>query len=362
MEVRSKVRDYAVHWADDAEFVGRLDATPNRLTVVDANVWKHHGQGVLAGVDRATLKVFPVSEERKTLDGVCELYDLLMQRAAKKNVTLVCYGGGILQDVAGFAASTLYRGVSWIFAPTTLLAQADSCIGGKTSLNYQSFKNLLGTFYPPTAVYIHTPFLATQSETDYFSGIGEVIKLHILGGPEKTDQLAQMLPALTRRDPAALTAAVGNSLAVKLAYIMEDEFDRGRRNLLNYGHCFGHALETVSRFEIPHGQAVTSGMILANLVAVHRGRLARPTFDSLWQRLLLPGLRVVPRREQLAPAPMIAAMGNDKKRTGAGLALVLPNEPLSLEKIDDLAPAEVERALAAFAELCEEKSALFKTP
>lgn len=348
MTVQSKLRDYAVELASDTGFIAALEGIGQRLNVVDHNLWAHHQDGALSGLDRALTKVFEVGEEHKNLDGVGEIYDTLTGRSAKKNTTIVCYGGGILQDVCGFCASTLYRGISWVFVPTTLLAMCDSCIGSKTSLNYRGFKNLLGTFYPPNAVYLHLPFLLTQREDDYYSGLGEVIKLHVMGGADKTAELMALMPDLARRDLGALQTAVTNSLHIKLSYILEDEFDSGRRNLLNYGHCFGHALETSSRYAIPHGQAVVVGMLMANTVARRRGLLDAAVDEQLAGDLLRPGLRLVPTAEQCSPEAMIAAMGQDKKRTGTGLALVMLTDGQELVRVGDVTPDEVRAAIDEF--------------
>jgi 3-dehydroquinate synthase len=353
MQIHSQLRDYSVHWEQDGRFVHALEQFPQRLVVVDENVWRCHRHGCLGRLDRDQVTLFAVSEERKNLEGVAELYDVLIQRAAKKNVTLVVYGGGILQDVAGFVASTLYRGIPWVFVPTTLLAQADSCIGSKTSLNYKGIKNLLGTFNPPQAVYIHTPFLLTQRDADYYSGLGEVIKLHIMGGADTTDALVQLLPGLRARDLAALETAVQNSLAIKHSYFAGDEFDTGRRNLLNYGHCFGHALEATSGFRIPHGQAVVFGMLCANIVAAERGILSAELADRLADELLLPGLHATVTPEDFDPQALVAAMGKDKKRTGQGLALVMLGDGFALQRISDLTPVEVETAIAALSKLAQ---------
>jgi 3-dehydroquinate synthase len=349
MTIHSLLRDYPVEWDETAGFVARLQESPQRLVVVDENVWKHHSGGCLAGLDRKFVEVFAVSEDRKNLAGVEALYDLLIGRAAKRNLALVSIGGGILQDLTGFAASTLYRGIPWVFVPTTLLAQADSCIGSKTSLNYKGFKNLLGTFYPPRAVYLHPAFVLTQKDADYASGLGEVIKLHLMGGREKARQLAGLLPRLKARDLTALGAAVRQSLAIKYSYFAGDEFDTGRRNLLNFGHCFGHALEATSAFRIPHGQGIVLGMLLANEVACRRGLLSAEATSALARDLLLPGLYVRPRPAEWDAAALIEAMGKDKKRTGAGLALVMLKDDFDLIKVDDLAPEEVRSVLGALA-------------
>lgn len=345
MTIQSRVRDYTVHFQDGATFLDGFARFPQRLFVVDESVWRLHGKGLLAGIPEQDLMVFPVSEERKTLAGVEEVYDRLMSRSAKKNVTLISLGGGIVQDVTGFVASTLYRGINWVFVPTTLLAQADSCVGSKTSLNYKRYKNILGTFFPPTEIHVHAPFLRTLTDDDFRSGLGEVVKLHLMGGAEATAALGRDLGALLRREPAPLLAAIRRSLRIKLSYMEGDEFDTGRRNLLNYGHCFGHALETVSDYAIPHGQAVIVGMLLANAAAARRGLLAPATSARVARELLLPSLSVPVRERHLAQDALVAAMKQDKKRIGDGLVMVLLREDGDLDKVTDFTEAELSAAL-----------------
>ena len=287
------------------------------------------------------------------MESVSLLYDRLVDLPAKRNLTLISIGGGILQDITGFVASTLYRGINWIYVPTTLLAQADSCVGGKTSLNYKSYKNLVGTFYPPGEVFIYTSFLATLERQDFYSGLGQAVKLHIMGGPDSVRSLLDLLPAIGRRDSEALTAAVTDSLTVKLTYISEDEFDQGRRNLLNFGHCFGHALETTSDFLIPHGQAVLIGMILANIASRNRGLLSRQLETELRQELLEPNLVVRPGRVQLEPEAVIDAMKRDKKRKGDGLALVVLKDGYEMQRLEDFTPDEVRATLEELTGLTE---------
>ena len=345
MTIRSRVRDYTVHFQDDAAFLDGFARFPQRLFVVDENVWKGYGKTLLATIPEQDLMVFPVSEERKTLAGVEEVYDRLMSRSAKKNVTLVSLGGGIVQDVTGFVASTLYRGINWVFAPTTLLAQADSCVGSKTSLNYKRYKNILGTFFPPTEIHVYAPFLRTLTDDDFRSGLGEVVKLHLMGGAAATASLSANLPALLRREPAPLLAAIRRSLEIKLSYMEGDEFDTGRRNLLNYGHCFGHALETVSGYAIPHGQAVIVGMLVANAAAARRGLLAPAAAERVAKGLLLPSLSVPVREPDLAQDGLVAAMKQDKKRIGDGLVMVMLREDGDLDKVTDFTEGELAAAL-----------------
>ncbi len=280
------------------------------------------------------------------------LCDLVTARAAKRNCVVVSIGGGITQDVTGYLASTLYRGVRWVYAPTTLLAMADSCIGGKTSLNHGVHKNLVGTMYPPARVLVHTPFVDTLSEKDYFSGLGEVVKLHFLGGRGTVDQLRKALPDLLAREPEAVNAATRASLQIKRAYIEEDEFDHGRRNLLNYGHCFGHAVETATGFAVPHGQAVVIGMLLADVVARRRGLLDATEERRRRVESLLPVLLDRPILDETAVMHVVEAMKYDKKRTGEGLALVMVGDGLHVVQVADLGEDEARDALAELPALC----------
>lgn len=355
LTIPSRLGDYVVYFERNHDFFGKLFSLPRRLFVVDATVWELYRPSLLGDIPEADVLVLPIHEDRKNLDSVRIVYDRLLASSAKRNLTLVAIGGGILQDIAGYAASTLYRGIPWVFIPTTLLAQADSCIGGKTSLNYGEYKNLLGTFYPPRAIHVHVDFLKTQQEGDFFSGLGEVVKLHLLGaerdGALAVEVLPALLPAMAQRDAAALRDGVQRSQGIKRDFIVEDEFDRGRRNLLNYGHCFGHALESASQFRIPHGQGVVVGMIAANMAARNRGWLNAREERAVRDRLLLPILKLKPRASELEDGLVIEAMKKDKKRTGEGLPLILYRDGYVFERIGDLAYDEAAAVLAELREL-----------
>ena len=345
MNITSRVKDYPVTFAEHDDFLTGLAMKNDCVFVIDSNVLRYHKDHCLKILGKSDIVSFPVSEERKNLRSVEELYDKIMERSAKKNMTLVSIGGGILQDITGFAATTLYRGINWIFVPTTLLAQADSCIGSKTSLNYKRFKNLIGTFYPPAEVFIYAPFLTTLEEVDFFSGIGEVVKLHIMGGDAATSEMTELLPNMVRRDPEALMTAIQNSLRIKQSFMEGDEFDTGRRNLLNFGHCFGHALETVSDYAIPHGQSVVIGMVFANIAAKNRALLSVQKAEYLLHNLLLKSLVTKGTRSHYEYAPLLDAMKKDKKRTGRGLVLVILRDDHALEKLTDFSEQELSAAL-----------------
>lgn len=345
--VKSRLGDYGVVFAEPADYIQRLAAEPNSVFVVDENVWALHKDAALKPLEACRLIVLPISEEGKSLVSVQMLYDRIVEFAPKKNMRLVSIGGGITQDITGFVASTLYRGIKWTFIPTTLLAQADSCIGGKTSLNYKAFKNLVGTFYPPSEIYISAGYLSTLKETDYLSGLGEIAKLCIIGGETDARNFAAAADRLLQLDFGALLPLLRRSLEIKKGYIEEDEFDSGRRNILNFGHCFGHAIESATDFAVPHGTAVVYGMLLANIVSRKRGILSADLETYLRDQLLSPLLPQGKPLAGLAPAGVVEAMKKDKKRTGTDLALVMAADGCKMSRVNDLTEAE---ALAALSE------------
>lgn len=343
--IKSKLRDYCVYFVDKPDFISKLKSTKNSLFIVDTNVWDHHKDDSLKALDTSDLFLLPISEERKILKTIEEIYDYAIAKTPKKNLTVVSIGGGITQDITGFFASTLYRGVNWIFVPTTLLAQADSCVGGKTSLNYKNYKNLIGTFYPPFEIYIYPHFLETQDNKNYLSGLGEVAKLCLIGGEKHTQYLVIIMQKLLNRDSTLLLEAVQTALYIKKSYIEEDEFDTGRRNMLNYGHCMGHALESATDFAVSHGQAVVFGMLFANIVAQERGILSAEKARFFAEKILIPILGTSLKDIEFDKNMIIQAMKQDKKRTGAGLALVMIQDNYEMIRINDLAEKEAFEAL-----------------
>ena len=212
--------------------------------------------------------VVEATEKNKVVDTALDICERITEIPAKRNATLISIGGGIIQDITGFVANVTYRGINWIFVPTTLLAACDSCIGGKTSLNYKKYKNLLGTFYPPDEIHICSEMFHTLTERDFKSGLGEVVKFNIMAGQNGLKNIEDNIDELLKRDDDKLLQFVNSSLLFKKDFIEEDEFDRGVRIHLNFAHTFGHAFETMSHYEIPHGTAVAMGTIVANRISL----------------------------------------------------------------------------------------------
>lgn len=349
MNVTSSIKNYQVAFSEKMDFLKACEQIPNRFYVIDKKVWDLYKTS-FGQLDEQRLLILPINEEAKCLETVMAVYDVLMKSAAKRNMTMISIGGGITQDITGFVASTLYRGINWIYVPTTLLAQADSCIGSKTSLNYQKYKNLVGTFYPPSQIYINTGFLATLEAEDFYSGLGEVIKLYMMGGESSATTFIEGMPQIKQRNSDALMKAIQDVLTIKLQYIQEDEFDGGRRNLLNFGHCLGHALESTTNFAIPHGQAVLVGILFANIIARLRGYMSNARYESFKEDLILDNIHINRGRLRLDVSSIFEAMKMDKKRVGEGLALIMMRDDYSMLKAQDLQYDELAKGLRELAE------------
>lgn len=345
IEIESKIRNYRLHFAEDDRYFERLNACTPRVVIVDSKVYDLYRSLFDRWFAGDEIVLFDAVEANKNIGGVLSLCDRVMAFAAKKNMTILSFGGGIVQDVTGFLSSILYRGVNWIFVPTTLLAQSDSCMGSKTSLNYRHFKNLLGTFYPPSEVWIDNRFVETLSETDFYSGVGEIVKLHLMGGRETAERIAAEIAALASGDRRNLPELVRRALEIKYSYIKDDEFDTGRRNLLNYGHCFGHALESASDYAVPHGIAVAVGILFAELVAVRRGLRDADRVRRNIDDVLLGCIRCPLQAEYFDKEKILAAMKMDKKRVGAGLPLIVADDAYAMRKLTDMTPDELFRGM-----------------
>ncbi len=351
LTINSAAGKFEVTFVDNFSFIKKLLAIPYYLVVVGKNVHKIYKKTIFDKFPPEKLLVLPFDEERKSLISVVKIYNKLLMQSAKRNIVLISFGGGVNQDVNGFVASTIYRGISWIFVPTTLLAMCDSAIGLKTSLNFGSYKNVLGNFYPPKEIYINVNFLKTLKKKDFYGGVGEIIKFYLMDkNPLKSiDKTIKKIKKLNERnDNKFITKIIKESIKIKLTYMLGDEYDRGKRNLLNYGHELGHALEATSHFRIPHGVGVIIGMIFANLVSYKRGWLDKQSFNSVLNELLLPNIpsdAVKLKAHYFSSANIIEKMKKDKKRVSEKLPLVLPRKNFSLIKITDFDIEECKKRL-----------------
>jgi 3-dehydroquinate synthase len=266
--------------------------------------------------------VLPGGEEQKTLGNVALVIDALVAARLNRDGLVLALGGGVIGDVAGFAAASYQRGIAIVQLPTTLLAMVDSSVGGKTGVNHPGGKNLIGAFHQPTAVIADTDTLSTLPDRQLRAGLTEIVKAALVSDAGFFAWLETHVPKLLRRDPDTLEEAIRRACAIKAAIVVEDEREQGRRALLNLGHTFGHAIEAGAGFgTVLHGEAVAAGLVLAAELSARTGRL--PGADALRVRELLAsaGLPVDPPR--LGRARMQELMAMDKKVKGGQVRLVL---------------------------------------
>jgi 3-dehydroquinate synthase len=284
------------------------------------------GTRLLEGLTRSGVETVPVilpdGESYKTWETLDRIFDELLSHALDRKSTLIALGGGVIGDLAGFAAATYQRGVPFIQVPTTLLAQVDSSIGGKTAVNHARGKNMIGAFYQPKAVLADTDALKTLSQREFCAGLAEVIKYGLIRDAEFFSWLEVHLDNLLARDETALTHAILRSCENKAAVVVADEHEQGERALLNLGHTFGHAIEAALGYgEWLHGEAIAAGMVMAAQMSRERGYCTEADVSrtiAILERALLPV-----RAPAIAAERMLELMQLDKKNESGQIRLIL---------------------------------------
>ncbi len=267
--------------------------------------------------------VIPDGEQYKDLATLETIFDNLMAAPCDRETTVVALGGGVVGDIAGFAAACYQRGVPYIQIPTTLLAQVDSSVGGKTAVNHPRGKNMIGAFYQPRAVIADIDTLATLADRELRAGVAEVIKYGLIRDIEFLEWLEQNVPRLLARDHEALTYAIHQSCQAKAAVVAADERERGERALLNLGHTFGHAIETAVGYgQWLHGEAVAAGMVMAAFMSRRLKDLSPADYDRVLNLVSHAGLPVAPPAE-VTRAQLLSLMQSDKKVSAGKIRLVL---------------------------------------
>ena len=312
----------------DAELLRAVVPGPLAMVISDERVAPlylgrlREALAALPGLSVASLTL-PVGEQHKTLAGLAPIYDALIEAGAGRDVSLLALGGGVVGDLCGFAAATYLRGVDFLQLPTTLLAQVDASVGGKTAVDHPAAKNMIGAFHQPRCVIADIDTLSSLPLREYRAGLAEVVKYGLLGDSDFFAWLERHSEALSRREPGPQLEAIRRSCAHKAAIVAADEREAGSRALLNLGHSFAHAIEAVEAYRgLRHGEAVAVGMVLAARLSVRCGMLADAAAERLSVLLEALGLPVrVPTG--LATDALIAAMWRDKKRLAGRLRLVL---------------------------------------
>jgi 3-dehydroquinate synthase len=266
--------------------------------------------------------VVPDGEAFKSWSTLHDVLTRLLEQKAERATTLIALGGGVVGDLTGFAAAIYQRGIPFVQVPTTLLAQVDSSVGGKTGINHPLGKNMIGAFHQPRAVLIDTDCLTTLPDRELAAGLAEVIKTAAIRDRVFFEWLEENVERLTAREPAALVQAVTQSCRVKAAVVAADERERGERALLNFGHTFGHAIETgVGYGEWLHGEAVAAGMVLAARLSERMGFIAGAEVRRL--RTLLERARLPVEAPRLGADRYLELMRHDKKVASGKIRFVL---------------------------------------
>jgi 3-dehydroquinate synthase len=321
-----------------------IGAPARRFVVSSPLVWRLHGPQFTRAVAAAEPILVPDGERFKQLSTVSRVYDALVRASADRAATVITFGGGVIGDMAGFAAATYLRGIALVHVPTTLLAQVDSAIGGKVGVNHPLGKNLIGAFYQPHAVVIDPLLLTTLPRREFRAGLYEVIKYGMTSSAPLFERVARDRKAIFARAIESLMPIISESCRIKGEVVTADEREAGPRRILNFGHTAGHALEAVTRYRrFRHGEAVGYGMLVAAELAKARGALAERDRQALAD--VIASLGPLPPIADLSASALLEAMQHDKKIVAGRLHFVLPTAIGATAIVDDVKEAELRSAL-----------------
>jgi 3-dehydroquinate synthase len=333
-----------------AEHVGAIRDSQHAVVITDSNVAERHGiraaAALAGGGRRVDTVIVQAGETSKSVGESERLWQHLLHHAAHRKTLVVAVGGGVIGDLAGFAAATYARGLRFIQVPTTLLAHVDSSVGGKVGINLPGAKNMVGAFWQPELVVIDLDTLRTLPEREYHAGLAEVVKYGVILDAEFFAYLEEHVEAILARETEPLRHIVGRCCRLKADVVEADERElTGLRAVLNYGHTFGHAIEAVTGYgRFLHGEAVAIGMHQAAQLAQRSGRIDAQFVAR--QARLLEAFQLPLSAGHLDPSPLLAAMQHDKKAADGRLRFVLPTRLGHVELVDNVSTALVRELLA----------------
>jgi 3-dehydroquinate synthase len=347
LSIHSGQGNYVVSFPESlVVLVESMIQLPKSIVIIDRKVASKYANDLALLMSTRPTLLVDATENEKTPAGVTRAWEFFQKSDATKQTNVIVLGGGIIQDIAQFAAHNYYRGLRWHFAPTTLLGQADSCIGAKCGINLGPFKNQLGVFHSPSHVWICLSFLDTLTDTERLSGYGEIVKLHLTrSGPEYFRDLAIAVNSDGLRNPH-LARFIRQSLEVKKSVIEEDEYETNLRRILNYGHTFGHSLEAITQHAIPHGIAVAWGVDLINFIALRRGLITEEHFQEVHTFIARNFSWHLPR--SFTAEELITGTRRDKKVADGKVSLVLPYRLGGLSIIPTIYDESLTRDVASY--------------
>jgi 3-dehydroquinate synthase len=314
------------------------------LVVTCPPVWRFHAKRLKPVAAKHPPATIPDGERAKTLPTVARIYDALTRRRLDRSATVIAFGGGVVGDVAGFAAATYLRGIRLIQIPTTLLAQVDSAIGGKVGVNLPAGKNLVGAFHPPAMVLCDPELLDTLPRREFRAGLYEVIKYGVIRSRPLFDRLFTDLKAIFAHDREVLVPLIAECCRIKAEVVSEDEHESGPRRVLNFGHTVGHALEAITRYRrFRHGEAIGYGMLAAARVSA--ARMAMSSDDEARLRELIAHLGPLPLVKDLRIKEALDAVQLDKKVVNGKLHFVLAHGLGATSIVTDVTTKELAAAM-----------------
>jgi 3-dehydroquinate synthase len=312
------------------------------VIITDQRVYSIHGSLLLQALERdqfqvTVLRIEP-GENQKSLETAGRLYEALTDANAERSTPIIALGGGVIGDLAGFVAATYMRGVPLVQIPTTVLAQADSSLGGKTAVNHKNIKNMIGTFYPPSLTIADINTLKTLSERELNAGLAEVIKYGIILDKRFFEYLELNIGNIQKQDNNVLETIIVKAASYKADIVAQDPYDRGIRNILNFGHTIGHAVETASHLSIWHGEAVAIGMVAEARIAQEVGLLSGNAIERIINLLKSAGLPTA--LPTFSGGKLLDIMRHDKKVADGKIRFILPTE-IGAVKMTDEVPVNI---------------------
>lgn len=303
-----------------------LDIENRRLCVItDSKVKSLYSEELMVLLEgkckKAVLFSFPAGEENKTLDTVRDIYTFLIQEKFDRKDLLIALGGGVTGDITGYAAATYLRGIDFVQIPTTLIAQSDSSIGGKTGVDFDGYKNMVGAFYMPKLVYMNVSTLKTLDDRQFFSGFAEVMKHGLIKDGRFYEWLLENMYEICDRDPMVLLEMVQKSSLIKKLVVEKDPTEKGERALLNFGHTIGHAIEKYKNFTLTHGECVALGAVAAAFISWKHEWLSMEEYYEIRDMFVPFNLPI--SIEQIDPVKVLELTHSDKKVEGNTLKFIL---------------------------------------
>lgn len=317
MTVKSTIKNYKVYISNNLnEFFDVIKTYENNgkiFLITEDIVYKLYKDTIKSIESKVNCSTFCFEngEENKSIDTVKKIYDFLLENGANRESILIGLGGGLVGDIVGFTASTYMRGIKFINIPTTMLSQIDSCIGGKVGYNYNGVKNLIGNFFNPQFVYVCPHFLDTLNDKQFKDGLGELIKYGVIDSQEFYDYIRNNYKDILMKDKDKLIYVIEKCLNIKKNVVEQDFKDTGLRNILNFGHTVGHAVEISSNFDISHGEAVALGTLTALKISEHKFNISTDIYNSVEDLIKKLGLHTTCKINDYSS--FIATIRHDKK-------------------------------------------------